>query len=115
MVLLLLFRVIGVIPSLAGVGVTLAMIPISSVIGRYMSTVRGKLMKATDERVKITTEVRSSCMHAWLAHAKRGAAVGLLEAPRAAVIAASGRYGITVCVKLTKGTDMRCEVTEVVC
>jgi ATP-binding cassette subfamily C (CFTR/MRP) protein 1 len=53
----LLVRVIGWLPSLAGLGVTVALIPVSALVGRRLGSVRRRLVVVTDARVKLCTEV----------------------------------------------------------
>lgn len=56
-VLGLLVRVIHVWPAVAGLAVTIALIPMTTLVGRKLSTVRKRLMGYTDARVKLCTEV----------------------------------------------------------
>jgi hypothetical protein len=45
------------IPSLAGLAVTIFMIPISAGVGKVLAQARRDLIKATDARVKAATEI----------------------------------------------------------
>lgn len=56
-VLGLLVRVIHVWPAVAGLAVTVALIPMTTLVGRKLGTVRKRLMGYTDARVKLCTEV----------------------------------------------------------
>jgi len=53
----LLVRIIGWAGSFAGLGVTLALIPLNTFIGKKVGQYRKVQMKYTDQRVKLTTEV----------------------------------------------------------
>lgn len=53
----LLMRIIHVIPALAGLSVTIVLVPITTVVSRRLSKVRRALIKCTDDRVKLVTEV----------------------------------------------------------
>ncbi len=53
----LLVRIIHLVPALAGLGATLALIPLSTLVGRAMAAVRKELVAYTDARVKLCTEV----------------------------------------------------------
>ena len=59
----LLVRILGLYPTLVAVAVTAALVPLASLASRVMAQVRSKLVAATDERVKLTTEVsgRAAC------------------------------------------------------
>lgn len=57
----LLVRVMGLWPAVAGLAVTLLLIPTSSFIGRRLSKARKAVVAQTDARVKLTTEVRRPC------------------------------------------------------
>ena len=56
-VCLLLVRVMGPLPALAGLGTTLLLIPASSFVGRRLGKARKAVVGHTDARVKLTTEV----------------------------------------------------------
>ena len=64
----LLMRIIHVVPALAGLSVTIVLVPITTVVSRRLSKVRRALIKCTDDRVKLVTEVitGSSCCFAML-------------------------------------------------
>ena len=53
----LLMRIIHVVPALAGLTVTIILVPITTVVSRRLSKVRRALIKCTDDRVKLVTEV----------------------------------------------------------
>ena len=53
----LLMRIIHVLPALAGLAVTICLVPITTVVSRRLSKVRRALIKCTDGRVKLVTEV----------------------------------------------------------
>lgn len=57
-VLVLLCRVVHVVPAVAGVAVTLLLIPINAAVSKQISKMRREMMKFTDKRVKLVTEVR---------------------------------------------------------
>lgn len=50
-------RIIHVVPALAGLSVTVVLVPITTVVSRRLSRVRRALIKCTDDRVKLVTEV----------------------------------------------------------
>lgn len=56
-VMALLVRVLGFIPAFAGLIVTVLLIPLNAVAGKYMAGFRKKKMSLTDSRVKLTSEV----------------------------------------------------------
>ena len=53
----LLMRIIHVFPALAGLTVTVILVPITTVVSRRLAKVRRALIKCTDDRVKLVTEV----------------------------------------------------------
>ena len=53
----LLMRIIHVFPALAGLTVTIILVPITTVVSRRLRNVRKALLKCTDDRVKLVTEV----------------------------------------------------------
>ncbi|PRW61038.1 multidrug resistance-associated 1 isoform X8 [Chlorella sorokiniana] len=65
----LLVRVIHWAPALAGLGATLALIPIAGTVGRALAGVRRRLVGFTDARVKLCTEVitgiKAIKMYSW--------------------------------------------------
>ncbi|PSC76242.1 multidrug resistance-associated 1 isoform X1 [Micractinium conductrix] len=65
----LLVRVIHLLPALAGLGATLALIPLSAVVGKLMASVRREMVGHTDARVKLATEVitgiKAIKLYAW--------------------------------------------------
>ncbi|KAL4446696.1 hypothetical protein ABPG77_007940 [Micractinium sp. CCAP 211/92] len=68
-VMALLVRIIHLVPALAGLGATLALIPLSTLVGRAMAAVRKELVAYTDARVKLCTEVitgiKAIKLYAW--------------------------------------------------
>lgn len=56
-VMAMLIRVIGLLPAVAGCGVTIAMIPLITILGKRMLELRKNSMAVTDTRVKLSTEV----------------------------------------------------------
>ena len=56
-VLVLLIRILSVWPALAGLAVTVAIIPATMIMGKVLAGVRRASMQAADARVKLTTEV----------------------------------------------------------
>ena len=56
-VMLLLMRIIHLVPALAGLAVTIILVPITTVVSRRLKKVRAALIKCTDDRVKLVTEV----------------------------------------------------------
>ena len=55
----LLTRIVGPLPALAGLGVSVALVPLSTLVGRALARTRQELMRRTDRRVKLTSEVVS--------------------------------------------------------
>jgi hypothetical protein len=53
----LLVRVIHLLPALAGLAVCVALIPLSTLVGRQLGRIRRRLVGYTDARVKLCTEV----------------------------------------------------------
>jgi hypothetical protein len=56
-VMAMLVRLLDWLPALAGLLVTVAVIPVTAAIGRAMSAERKKMVAATDARVKLVSEV----------------------------------------------------------
>lgn len=56
-VMALLVRVLGWLPAFAGLMVTILLLPLNAVAGKYMVAFRKKKMGFTDSRVKLTSEV----------------------------------------------------------
>ena len=56
-VMALLTRIVGLLPALAGLVVSSALVPFSSLVGRALAHVRKQQMAASDSRVKLTSEV----------------------------------------------------------
>ena len=65
----LLVRVIHLVPALAGLGVTIALIPLTTLVGRQLAAIRKQLVGYTDARVKLCTEVitgiKAIKLYAW--------------------------------------------------
>ncbi|GAX75363.1 hypothetical protein CEUSTIGMA_g2807.t1 [Chlamydomonas eustigma] len=65
----LLIRIMGWAATLAGLVVTVIMIPASTLIGRVINTSRKEMLKHTDARVKLSTEVvtgiKAIKLYAW--------------------------------------------------
>ena len=59
--MLLLVRVMSWAPALAGVGVTVILVPGGSFISRRLAKVRRQIVANTDARMKLTTEVIPAC------------------------------------------------------
>ena len=55
--MLLLVRVMGAAPALAGIAVTLLMLPAGSMATQRLTSVRKDLLTHSDARIKLTTEV----------------------------------------------------------
>lgn len=53
----LLVRVLSLWPALAGLGMTVAIIPLTMLLGKLMTAARKDSVAAADARVKLTTEV----------------------------------------------------------
>jgi hypothetical protein len=53
----LLIRILTLWPALAGLGVTVAIIPMTTGLGKLLAAVRRESMAAADARVKLITEV----------------------------------------------------------
>lgn len=66
-VMVLLMRIIHVFPALAGLTVTIILVPITTVVSRRLRKVRAALIKCTDDRVKLVTEVITGMPHTHLA------------------------------------------------
>ncbi|KAI3434886.1 hypothetical protein D9Q98_002940 [Chlorella vulgaris] len=65
----LLVRVIHLLPALAGLAVCVALIPLSTLVGRQLGRIRRRLVGYTDARVKLCTEVitgiKAIKLYAW--------------------------------------------------
>ncbi|KAK9823545.1 hypothetical protein WJX72_003616 [[Myrmecia] bisecta] len=65
----LLVRIVHFLPAMAGLSVTVALIPISTLVGRQLVKIRKELVKRTDARVKLCTEVitgiKAIKLYAW--------------------------------------------------
>jgi len=65
----LLIRILGVWPTLAGLAVTVGLIPITTYVTKEMGKVRRKVVKLTDKRIKMVTEVvtgiKAIKLYAW--------------------------------------------------
>jgi hypothetical protein len=56
-VMALLIRVLTVWPALAGLAVTIAIIPTTMLLGKLLTSARRESMAAADQRIKLMTEV----------------------------------------------------------
>ncbi|KAJ9526631.1 hypothetical protein QJQ45_017605 [Haematococcus lacustris] len=56
-VMALLVRIMGWAPAMAGLAVTVVMIPLSTLVGKSLGTARRAMVKQTDARVKLATEI----------------------------------------------------------
>lgn len=56
-VMSMLVRVLTLWPALAGLGMTVAIIPLTMLLGRLLTAARKESVAAADARVKLTTEV----------------------------------------------------------
>ena len=78
--MVLLVRIMGAAPALAGVAVTLVIAPLSSLINRKQHVIRQELSASSDARLKLVGQVlagiktvkcahaRALCASAWLAY-----------------------------------------------
>ena len=57
--MLLLSRMLSWQSALTGLAVTLSIIPLSVVVGRWQTRIRARIVQRTDARVKLTGEVLS--------------------------------------------------------
>lgn len=68
-VMALLVRIIHWIPALVGLGVTVALIPLSALVARALAAVRKRIVALTDRRVKLCGEVitgiKAIKLYAW--------------------------------------------------
>ena len=55
-VLILLMRIIHPIPSMVGLGVCVALIPLSTIVAKIMAAIRRRQIVLTDARVKLSSE-----------------------------------------------------------
>lgn len=56
-VMAMLVSIMGWAATMAGLGVTVVMIPLSTLVGKYLAASRREMLKHTDARVKLSTEV----------------------------------------------------------
>ena len=65
----LLVTIMGWAATLAGFAVTVVMIPSSTLVGRYLQAARKEMLKHTDARVKLSTEIitgiKAIKLYAW--------------------------------------------------
>ena len=65
----MLINVMTIWPALAGLAVTVALIPLNTILGRAVSAIRKRLISATDARVRYATEVitgiKAIKLYAW--------------------------------------------------
>ncbi|GFH15646.1 uncharacterized protein HaLaN_11907 [Haematococcus lacustris] len=68
-VMALLVRIMGWAPAMAGLAVTVVMIPLSTLVGKSLGTARRAMVKQTDARVKLATEIitgiKAIKLYAW--------------------------------------------------
>jgi len=68
-IMIMLTRLLHVVPALAGLGVTIVMVPMGAVLGKKLARLRKELVKRTDERIKCVSEVLSGIkaikLYAW--------------------------------------------------
>jgi hypothetical protein len=64
-VMALLIRVLTVWPALAGLGVTIAIIPTTMLLGKLLTSARRESMAAADQRIKLMTEVITGAWLLW--------------------------------------------------
>jgi ATP-binding cassette subfamily C (CFTR/MRP) protein 1 len=66
----MLVRIMGWAPAMAGLAVTIVMIPLSTLVGRALGTARRAMIKQTDGRVKLATEIitgiKAIKLYAWV-------------------------------------------------
>ena len=55
--MLLLVNIMSWAPALAGVGVTIILVPAGSFVSRRLAAIRRQIVACTDARMKLTTEV----------------------------------------------------------
>jgi ABC transporter transmembrane region len=73
LIIFLLHRIIGPWPALAGLAVTVLLVPINTVIGKVVHKYRKELIDKTDARIKLVSEVINGVsdhcfiLHAWSA------------------------------------------------
>lgn len=53
----LLVRIMHWAPAMAGLAITVVMIPLSTLIGKALGKARREMVKQTDARVKLATEI----------------------------------------------------------
>lgn len=68
-IMAMLARIMGWASTLAGLAVTVIMIPLSTLVGKALGTSRREMLKHTDARVKLSTEIvtgiKAIKMYAW--------------------------------------------------
>ncbi len=68
-VMTLLVRKLTLLPALAGVAVTVAIVPMTMLLGRLLAAARREAVSAADARVKLVTEVitgiKAIKLYAW--------------------------------------------------
>ena len=92
-IMLLLVRVLTLVPALVGLAVCVAIIPLSTTVGKHLGTLRKVSMAATQERVRLCSEVvmgiKAIKLYAWEAPY-----VQRIEAARARELAAVRKSGV---------------------
>lgn len=68
-VMVLLMRILHPIPALVGLGVTVALIPLSAIVAQVLSCIRSQAIRLTDARIKLCGEVitgiKAIKLYAW--------------------------------------------------
>lgn len=68
-VMVLLMRILHPIPALVGLGVTVALIPLSAIVASILSRIRSRAIRLTDARIKLCGEVitgiKAIKLYAW--------------------------------------------------
>ena len=68
-VMAMLIRILHVLPAVAGLAVTVLLIPLSSLVARRLGQIRKRIVKLTDARVKLASEVilgiKAIKLYAW--------------------------------------------------
>ena len=68
-VMAMLIRILHVLPALAGLAVTVLLIPLSSLVARRLGHIRKRIVKLTDARIKLSSEVilgiKAIKLYAW--------------------------------------------------
>ncbi len=62
-IMAMLVRIMGWLPALASFAVTVIMIPLSTLIGKALARLRKAMVKETDGRVKLASEIITGALH----------------------------------------------------